>query len=174
LSSRSAICIFLSYGEGKKRYHCFDPITQKIYVSRHVVFLKHIPLFSIPSTTHSLTRPDIIRINPFSEDSNNLSSQVPNTSNTPSHVRPNYTHHSVGTDTLLSGTPEAPFSSTALQASSEIVDPPLHLSIRICKSTKLPEFASSCYSSSFTSFLAFVYYLSKPSSYKEAVFYPLW
>jgi hypothetical protein len=43
LSSRSAICVFLGYGEGKKGYRCFDPITQKLYVSRHVVFLEHIP-----------------------------------------------------------------------------------------------------------------------------------
>jgi len=74
LSSRSAICVFLGYDEGKKGYHCFDPITHKLYVSRHVVFLEHIPFFSIPSTTHNLTRPDIIRIDPFSEDSDNISS----------------------------------------------------------------------------------------------------
>jgi len=30
LSSRSAICVFLGYGEGKKGYRCFDPITQKL------------------------------------------------------------------------------------------------------------------------------------------------
>jgi hypothetical protein len=34
-------------------------------VSHHVIFLKHIPFFSISSTTHNLTRPDIIRIDPF-------------------------------------------------------------------------------------------------------------
>jgi hypothetical protein len=65
LSSRSAICIFLGYGEGKKRYRCFNPITQKIYVSRHVVFLEHIPFFFISSTTHSLTKLDLIRKDPF-------------------------------------------------------------------------------------------------------------
>jgi hypothetical protein len=66
LSSRSAICVFLGYGERKKGYRCFDPITQKIYVSRHVVFLEHIPFFFIPSTTHSLTKSDLIRIDHFS------------------------------------------------------------------------------------------------------------
>ena len=71
LSSRSIICIFLGYGEGNKGYRCFDPITQKFYVSRHVVFLKHIPFFSIASTTHSLTKSDLICIDPFSEDSGN-------------------------------------------------------------------------------------------------------
>lgn len=33
VSSRYTICVFLGYGEGKRRYYCFDPITQKLYVS---------------------------------------------------------------------------------------------------------------------------------------------
>ena len=56
----------------------------------------------------------------------------------------------------------------------EIVDPPLRQSIRIRKSTKLPDFAYSCYSSSFTFFLAFIHCLYEPSSYKEAILDPLW
>jgi len=124
LSSRSAICVFLGYGKGKKGYRYYDPITQKLYVSRHVVFLEHIPFFSILSTTHSLTKTDLIHINPFSEDSGN---------DTSPHVRSICTHNSAGTGTLLSGTLEAPFSFTAPQASSEIVDPPPRQSIRILK-----------------------------------------
>jgi hypothetical protein len=115
LSSRSAICVFIGYSEGKKGYRCFDPITQKLYVSRHVVFLEHIPFFSISSTTHSLTRPDLIRIDSFSENSDNLSSHIPSTSGTPPYVQLICTHHSTGTDILLFGTPEVSFSSTALQ-----------------------------------------------------------
>ena len=65
LSSQSVIYVFLGYGEGKKEYHYFDPTTQKLYVSRHVVFFEHIPFFSILSTTHSLTRFDLIRIDLF-------------------------------------------------------------------------------------------------------------
>jgi hypothetical protein len=105
-------------------------------VSRHVVFLEHIPFFSISSTTHSLTKSDLIHIDPFSEDSGN---------DTSPYVRSIYTHNSAGTGTLLSSTSEAPFSSTAPQASFEIVDPPPRQSIRIRKSTKLPDFAYFCY-----------------------------
>jgi hypothetical protein len=76
------LCVFVGYGECKKGYRCFDPITRKLYVSRHVVFLEHIPFFSIPSTTHNLTRLDIIRIDLFFEDSDNISSQVPSISDT--------------------------------------------------------------------------------------------
>ena len=57
---------------------------------------------------------------------------------------------------------------------SEIVDPLLRQSIRICTSTKLQDFSYSCYSSSFTSFLAFIHCLSKLSSYKEAILDPFW
>ena len=38
LTSRSTICVILGYGEGQKGYRCFNPINQKLYVSRHVVF----------------------------------------------------------------------------------------------------------------------------------------
>jgi len=134
-------------------------------VSHHVVFLEHIPFFSIPSTTHNLTKSDIIHIDPFSEDSGN---------DTSPHVRSICTHNSTGTGTLLSGTPEAPFSSTTPQTSSEIVDPPPRQSIRIGKSTKLPDFVYSCYSSSFTSFLASIHCLFEPSSYKEIILDPFW
>jgi len=54
------------------------------------------------------------------------------------------------------------------------VDPPPRQSIRIRKSTKLPDFAYSCYSSSFTSFLASIHCHFEPSSYKEAILDPLW
>jgi hypothetical protein len=54
------------------------------------------------------------------------------------------------------------------------VDPPPHQSIHIHKSTKLPDFAYSCYSSSFTSFLPSIHCLFELSSYKEAILDPLW
>ena len=153
------------------------------FMSCHVVFLKHIPFFSIPSTTHALIRFDLIHIDPFSKDSHSLSSQVPSTSNTPSHVLPmlplHYTRwirtdHSAGTNTLLFGTPKAPSSPMVHQAPSEIVDPPQRQSIRIRKSTKLLDFAYYCYYSSFTSFLGSIHCLFEPFSYKEVIIYPLW
>ena len=183
LSSRSIISVFLSYSEGQKGYRCFDPTTQKLYVSRHVVFLKHISFFSIPTSIHDLTRSDLLHIDPFFEDCSNLSSQVSSTSYTPSHVLPpSPLHHiqrvitnsSTGTGTLLCGTPEAPSSPMVPQAPSKIADPPLRRSTCVCKSTKSLGFAYSCYSSSFTSFLASIHCFSKPSSYKEAILDPLW
>ena len=181
LSSRSVIYVFLGYSEGQKGYQYFDPTIQKLYESRHVVFLEHIPFFFIPSSIHDLTRSYLISIDPFYKDSNKLSSRVPSTSNTPSHVLPCFplhhtqcvvTNSSASTDTLLSRTSEAPSSPMVPQAPSKIVDPPLRQSTRVCKSTKSPDFSYSCYSSSFTSFLTSIHCFSKPSSYKEAILYP--
>jgi len=140
-------------------------------VSHHVIFLVHIPFFSIPSITHNLTTFDLIRTDHFSKDSDSLSSQVPSTSNTPPHVRPIRTNHSTSIDTLLPSTSKATFTSIVPPTSSKIVNLPLSQSIRIHKSTKLPDFA---YSSSFNSFLTSIYYLIEPSSYKEAILDSFW
>ena len=143
----------------------------KNFVSRHVVFLAHITFFSIPSSIHDFTRFDLIHIDPFSKDSNNFSSQVLSTLDTPSHVLPLFLlHHTqrvltnsfVGTYTLLSRTTEASSSPMVPQAPSKIVDPPLRRSTGICKSIKSQDFSYSCYSSSFTSFLASIHCISKP------------
>ena len=39
------IYVFLRYGEGQNRYHCFDWIHHKLYVSHHDYFLEHILSF---------------------------------------------------------------------------------------------------------------------------------
>ena len=68
----------------------------------------------------------------------------------------------------------SPSSLVVFQAQFEIVDLHLCRSTHICKSTKSLDFAYSCYSSSFTSFLAPIHCLSQPSSYKEAILDPYW
>ena len=88
LAFRSAMCVFLGYGEGKTGYRCFDPITHKLYVSHHVFFLEHIHL-STSSTIHSLTKTDLIHIDPFFEESGN---------DIFSHVRSICTHRSTGNE----------------------------------------------------------------------------
>ena len=65
LSSRPVICVSIGYGEGQKGYRCFDQITQKLYMSHHVIFLEHIPLFFILSIAHNLTKSNLIHIDPF-------------------------------------------------------------------------------------------------------------
>ena len=173
LTSRSALCVFLGYGEGQKGYRCFDPIHKKLYVSRHVVFLEHIPFFSISDNTHDVAKSDLICIDPFSDDFDSPLSHTPCT------VGPSCTS---GTHTPAQ---VIPTPSMASQAPSEIVDlapappapplpPPPRYPQRLRKSTQLPDFAYSCYSDSFRCFLTSIHQLYEPSSYKEAILDPLW
>ncbi|ESW33436.1 hypothetical protein PHAVU_001G069100, partial [Phaseolus vulgaris] len=75
LSSHFVLCVFHSYRDCQKNYHCHDPTNHKLYVSHHVIFHKYIPLYSFPSNSHNSTRSDLICIDPFfinDDDVNNL------------------------------------------------------------------------------------------------------
>lgn len=165
LSPRSALCVFLGYGIGQKGYRCFDPVSQKLYVSRHVVFLEHIPFFSIPASSHHMTHSDLIRIDPFHLDEEEDPPIVPITS----------TDNSTTSDILVPETSTSHSPPTAApQLAPEIADPPPRQSTRPRKSTKQVDFIYSSYSTSFASFVASVHRLSEPSSYREAIRDPLW
>ena len=144
------MCVFPGYGIGQKGYRCFDPVTKKLYVSRHVVFVEHIPFYSIPATPHDVVESDLINIDPFIDDVSSPS-----------------------TDHLDSGD-QAPQPMPAPPSSELEVPPPVSKSTRIRKSTQLPDFDYSYYSHSFTSFLTSISNLREPLSYKEAVSDPLW
>ncbi|GJR09126.1 retrovirus-related pol polyprotein from transposon TNT 1-94 [Tanacetum coccineum] len=67
LSTKSTLCVFLGYGVSQKGYRCYDPVGQKLYTSRHVDFLEHIPYYSVPASSHNLTQSELIKIDPFEE-----------------------------------------------------------------------------------------------------------
>ena len=62
LQSRDRLCCFLGYEIGQRDYRCYDPISNCLRVSLHVVFwekkmvyqLPHVPFSSIPSIDHLL------------------------------------------------------------------------------------------------------------------------
>ena len=54
-SPNSALCVYLGYGMSQKGYYCFDLVSHKLYVSRHVVFLEHIHFFYVLASSHHLT-----------------------------------------------------------------------------------------------------------------------
>jgi len=62
------LCVFLGYGLSHQGYGCFDPVSKKLYVSRHVVFLEHVPFFSILTSSHYLITSYVIKIDPFNID----------------------------------------------------------------------------------------------------------
>ncbi|XP_019427158.1 PREDICTED: uncharacterized protein LOC109335479 [Lupinus angustifolius] len=158
LTPRSAICVFLGYGDGQKGYRCYNPSTRKLYISRHVVFLEHLPFYSIPSDSQNITRSDLIHIDPFVADIDG-----PNDFN------------------FENFRDEAPHTPPPAHDPLQIGDPqpqPPHLPRRypqrIHKSTQLPDFVYNIYSTYFASALTSLHGLSEPSSYQEAVLDPLW
>lgn len=52
--------------KAKKGYCYFDPISQELYVFRHVLFLEHIPFFSISDNTYYVTNSLMILIDHLS------------------------------------------------------------------------------------------------------------
>lgn len=66
--SCSTTCILITNGQGQKGYCYFVLINKKLYVTIDVVFLKHIPFFSISGNTHDVIKIDLIRIDLFSND----------------------------------------------------------------------------------------------------------
>ncbi|KAJ0433139.1 putative RNA-directed DNA polymerase [Helianthus annuus] len=179
LSNKAALCVFLGYasgskgyGTGQKGYRCFDPVSKKLYVSRHVIFLEHIPFYSIPSTSHNVMKPDLLNIDPFVCDTDaSTSSDVSSISTEPNGlVEPDGSVQDTHTSSDATSGPTIPETTP----SSVETAPLLRRSTRECKSTKLPDFAYSTYSASFASFIANIHHLSEPASYREAVSNPLW
>ncbi|CAJ2652486.1 unnamed protein product [Trifolium pratense] len=168
LSPRSTICVFLGYGEGQKGYRCYDSSSKKLYVSRHVVFLEHIPFFSLSSDSNTPSMSELTNIDPFGIDDDissncNFENCRDGTSSTPDTYVP-----SAPTTTQQ---PPVTVVPTAPPPSPPLPPPPPCYPIRDRKSTQLPDFV---YSASFASFLTSVHSLFEPSSYKEAILDPLW
>ena len=64
LEPRSRLCCFLGYGIEHKGYHCWDPISQCLRISRHVVFWEHttfnfLSKFKTCSTPSFFTNPSL-------------------------------------------------------------------------------------------------------------------
>lgn len=130
------------------------------------MFLEHIPFYSIHSNSSSVPKSDLTCINPFCE---------PNVSNTPF---PN--NNSCKADSFNSSNidsqliDDAPSIPTTSQDAPMVEDPYPRYPQRTHKSTQLPDFLYSTYSTSFSYFLVSIHHLSEPSSYKEFVLDPLW
>uniref|UniRef100_A0A2N9FKW8 Integrase catalytic domain-containing protein n=1 Tax=Fagus sylvatica TaxID=28930 RepID=A0A2N9FKW8_FAGSY len=64
LEPRSRLCCFLGYGIEHKGYRCWDPISQRLRISRHVVFWEHtmfnsLSKFTTCSTPSFFTNPSL-------------------------------------------------------------------------------------------------------------------
>jgi len=59
LQPKSTACIFLGYSTSQSAYKCYDPITRKLYVSRHVRFLEDTCPWRHGSKDQSITPPAV-------------------------------------------------------------------------------------------------------------------
>ncbi|KAI5401815.1 hypothetical protein KIW84_066328 [Lathyrus oleraceus] len=160
LSSHSIICVFLGYGHGQKGYHCYDPGTKKLYVSCHVVFLEHIPFYSLSSDSHVTSSSKLTHIEHF-DHNNNVSSYC--------------NFKNCMTDTTATPDIDILLVPATTQEPPTIVDPlPPRYPSSDRKSTQFPNFVYSTYSASLSSFLTSIHSLSEPSSYKEVIIDPVW
>ena len=130
LQSRSRLCCFLGNGIGQKGYRCYDPISKRLRVSRHVVFCEHKMFYQLPHVHVSL----IPSIDPllylFPEESpSSLSDSPPSITDVSSHASDELPAPiiDVPTDTAPTVDPAGPSDSHALRRSHRVTTLPSHL-----------------------------------------------
>ena len=72
----------LGYSSTQKGYKCYDPISQKLYVSLNVTFFEHTPYYSLQGESMSEARPlltiDYLNVAMFESTSYLISTISPN------------------------------------------------------------------------------------------------
>ena len=128
--SHSHLCCFLGYGFGQKGYRCYDPISKRLRVSRHVVFWEHKMFYQLPHVPVSLI-PSIDPLHDLSpkESPTSLSESPPSITDVPSHAFDELPTPiiDVPTDTALTMDPTGPSDSHALRRSHRVTTLPSHL-----------------------------------------------
>ncbi|KAG5561972.1 hypothetical protein RHGRI_004867 [Rhododendron griersonianum] len=159
LNARCVVCVFLGYGINQKGYRCYDPVTKKLYVSRHVTFLERLPYFTLPPKAAPVAKEDLIHIDPF-----------------PMDVPPEGYTSTLEVSDIPVASSAPPSSSSASQPASEAPDPPLHrYPVRENRHPPVKfGFSHTCFSSSYQSFLSRIHTYFEPRSYKEACNDPNW
>ena len=83
LDPRALKCVFLGYSSTQRGYKCYDPISQKLYVSLDVTFFEHTPYSSLQGESVSEARPpltlDYLDVVVFKSTSCLISTPSPNT-----------------------------------------------------------------------------------------------
>ena len=159
LQSHSRLCCFLGYGIGQKGYRCYDPISKRLRVSRHVVFWEHKMFYQLPHVPVSPIPSIDLLLNLFPEESPTSmsdSESPPPISDVSSHAFDELPAQiiDVPTDTAPAVDPANPSDSHALRHSHQVTTLPSHLHDFYCFSA----LAS----------------LQEPQTFRQASSNPLW
>ena len=130
LRSHSHLCCFLGYGIGKKGYRCYDPISKRLRVSRHVVFWEHKIFYQLPHVPISLIPSIDPLLDIFPEESpTSLSESPPSITDVPSHASDELLAPiiDVPIDTAPTVDPASPSDSHALRRSHRVTTFHSHL-----------------------------------------------
>ncbi|KAJ9547369.1 hypothetical protein OSB04_019912 [Centaurea solstitialis] len=133
LQPHSRLCLFLGYGIEHKGYHCWDPISKRLRISRNVTFWEHVPFYTMPNT-HFETPTSIV---PFFTNSS-ISLDLPSSTFTP-----NPEAHAPVASPAPSIPPPVPIASPTPEAPVHVPIPhPTQSSIPTSRSTSEPSVES--------------------------------
>ncbi|KAL0549125.1 hypothetical protein IC582_013605 [Cucumis melo] len=148
LELRARLCYFLGYDTEHKDFHCWDPLSDRFRISRHVTFWEH-TMFSCLSSFHSSfsspqpfftnTSVDLFPLSEFTPD-NELAQSAPTSA--------------TSDQSSISYDSPKPTLDTPSHRSTRVREPPIHLQDYHCFST--------------------IVSLVEPTSYPEASTDPLW
>ena len=147
LEPRARLCCFLGYDTEHKGFRCWDPISQRLRISRHVTFWEHRMFSSLSSFHESLSSSHPFFTDPSIDLFPTLDSP-PDTTPCLLRIRePTQLDH-------ISALPDLPSAPLEEPESARVREIPSHLKDYHCFSTIMS--------------------LVEPSSYKEASTNPLW
>uniref|UniRef100_A0A2N9FK40 Integrase catalytic domain-containing protein n=1 Tax=Fagus sylvatica TaxID=28930 RepID=A0A2N9FK40_FAGSY len=167
LEPRSRLCCFLGYGIEHKGYRCWDPISQRLRISRHVVFWEHtmfnsLSKFTTCSTPSFFTNPSL-PLFPISPADSPTSPLAP----------------PLAVDPVLDQTPDLPLAAPPADSPASpqepappvdpVTDQPPLLPLRRSDRVRAPPAHLRDYSC-FSAVLS----LHEPHTYREACTNPLW
>ncbi|KAJ9563183.1 hypothetical protein OSB04_008343 [Centaurea solstitialis] len=152
LEPRGRLCLFLGYGIEHKGYRCWDPISKRLRISRHVTFWEDVPFYDMPNS-----EPNITHHTPFFTDPS-LSLDTPFTTPIPTPV-------SDSTATTSDPSPPVPTPSTPPESPAESTDPGPSTSTAVRRSDRVRQVPAHlrdyhCYATLLSH--------HEPTSYKEA------
>ncbi|KAJ9562014.1 hypothetical protein OSB04_007174 [Centaurea solstitialis] len=150
LEPRARVCLFLGYGIEHKGYRCWDPISKRLRISRHVTFWENVPFFTMPNaeictaptTTPFFTDPSSTFDIPISPP---IPSAVPDSPTTTYDPPPPVPTPSPTPEAPAESTDPGPSTSDAVRRSDLVRQVPAHLRDYHCYATLLSNHEPTSY-----------------------------